>query len=58
MTVAKPQLSTDELVRILSRELWQAKLAIEKLQSKCEILEDEIRIMREHIDIMKKKIQQ
>jgi hypothetical protein len=53
----KPQITTDELVRVLSRELWQAKLMIEKLQSRCEILEDEIRIMREHIDIMKKKIQ-
>jgi hypothetical protein len=53
----KPQVTTEELVRVLSRELWQAKLMIEKLQSRCEILDDKIRIMQEHIDQMKRRLQ-
>jgi hypothetical protein len=56
MAATKTQVTTDELVRVLSRELWQAKLMIERLQSRCEILDDKIRMMQEHIDLIKKKV--
>jgi FtsZ-binding cell division protein ZapB len=56
MANAKPQITMEEKVAILSRELWNAILAIEKLQRENEILKDKLNLLQEHFDILKKKI--
>ena len=57
MAIPKPTITTEEMVKVLSRELWKALLDIEKLQKENEILKDKIMLLQYHFDTMKKKIQ-
>jgi FtsZ-binding cell division protein ZapB len=54
--IPKPEITLEEKVAILSRELWNALLAIEKLQRENEILKDKLNLLQDHFDILKKKI--
>jgi FtsZ-binding cell division protein ZapB len=54
--IPKPEITLEEKVSILSRELWNALLAIEKLKRENEILKDKLNLLQEHFDILKRKV--
>jgi uncharacterized membrane protein YvbJ len=66
-TKVKPQVTTEDLVKILSRELWQVKTELEILRNKHDImrynaenyiryLKDEIKHLREEVNALRQKV--